>query len=626
MPSRSQQLFAVIFCLALAFPAAAEVLGVGPGKLYATPCAAVAAAADGDIIEIDAAGNYAGDVCVIRPNNLKLRGVGGRAKIDAAGQNAQGKAIWVINGNHTIVENIEFDNAKVPDNNGAGIRVNQAGLTLTVRNCVFRNNEMGILTGNSGGELLVEYSEFVGSGNSRGLAHNIYVGHIDKFIFQYNYSHDSVVGHTVKSRAAENYILYNWISTAESTGSYEIDLPNGGRSYVVGNVIVQGPRSENPSILSYLAEGRDPKNPSVELHVINNTFVNKGSQNAKFVRVVGDPSPPPVVLNNLFVGGGTPVSPATGRIEGNLATLSPGFVDIGAGDYHLRGDSPAVDQGVEVSGDVVPAYHYVLSECGEGRAMLEGPDIGAFEFGGRMAPNADAPPRCWEAFAAPGMVVANAASGATRTFAAGSIISLYGEGLADAEAMAGEIPLPRELAGVSVVSGGVRLPLFYAGPRQINAQLPPEAPGGVARLTCLRHNLEQQVAFLEVAATAPGIFLYPGTDRAVALHQNYRLNSAENPAAPGSVVLLYLTGQGPTENPVPAGEAARADPLSPITLPAGASVGGQPAVVQFLGLAPGMVGVAQANIYVPALAPGPHAVVITVGGAASNAATIFVGE
>ena len=224
------------------------------------------------------------------------------------------------------------------------------------------------------------------------------------------------------------------------------------------------------------------------------------------------------------------------------------------------------------------------------------------------------------------MVAANAASSETGAVAGGSIISLYGEGLTDLEAVAGEVPLPRELAGISVVTNGLHLPLFYAGPGQINAQLPPDIPPEKNRLTCLRHNLEQQVAFLEVAATAPGIFLYPGTDRAVALNQNYRLNSAENPAAPGSVVMLYLTGQGPTENPVPAGEAARADPLSPITLPAGASVGGQPAPVEFLGLAPGMVGVAQANIRVPEQAAGAQAVVITIGDVPSNAATIFVSK
>ena len=73
---------------------------VGPGQTYAKPCTAFAAAGQGDIIEIDARGNgsYDGDVCAITVSGLTIRGTNGRAHIDAAGNNAQGKAIWVIQG------------------------------------------------------------------------------------------------------------------------------------------------------------------------------------------------------------------------------------------------------------------------------------------------------------------------------------------------------------------------------------------------------------------------------------------------------------------------------------------------------------------------------------------------
>ena len=56
-------------------PVHAATLTVGPGKMYAKPCAAVAAASDGDTIEIDAAGTYDGDVCAVPKNRLTLRGV-----------------------------------------------------------------------------------------------------------------------------------------------------------------------------------------------------------------------------------------------------------------------------------------------------------------------------------------------------------------------------------------------------------------------------------------------------------------------------------------------------------------------------------------------------------------------
>jgi hypothetical protein len=63
------------------------------------------------------------------------------------------------------------------------------------------------------------------------------------------------IGHDVKSRARENYILYNRISDGpDGTASYEVDLPNGGLSYLIGKVIQQGPRTDNNTIVSYGAE------------------------------------------------------------------------------------------------------------------------------------------------------------------------------------------------------------------------------------------------------------------------------------------------------------------------------------------------------------------------------------
>ena len=109
-------------CFGIAPVVSAATLQVGPGKTYTTICSAAAAASDGDTIEISA-GTYKGDVCVISKNSLTLKGIGGRPKLDAGGVSAQGKGIWVINGHDTVVNNIEFTNAKVADHNGAGIRL-----------------------------------------------------------------------------------------------------------------------------------------------------------------------------------------------------------------------------------------------------------------------------------------------------------------------------------------------------------------------------------------------------------------------------------------------------------------------------------------------------------------------
>ncbi|HEY8039735.1 MAG TPA: hypothetical protein VIF15_08080, partial [Polyangiaceae bacterium] len=61
--------------LLLATSAEAATLQVGPGKTYAKPCAAIAAAQPGDTIEVDA-GSYDGDTCAWSTDNLTVKAVG----------------------------------------------------------------------------------------------------------------------------------------------------------------------------------------------------------------------------------------------------------------------------------------------------------------------------------------------------------------------------------------------------------------------------------------------------------------------------------------------------------------------------------------------------------------------
>ncbi len=123
-------LFLVVALCGANVLAPAATLHAGPNEPYKAPCAAIAAATPGDVIEIDA-GLYLGDVCAWSTDGLTLRGINGRAHLDADHKNAQGKGIWVPYGRDTVVENIEFSGARVPSHNGAGIRA--SGVNLTVR-------------------------------------------------------------------------------------------------------------------------------------------------------------------------------------------------------------------------------------------------------------------------------------------------------------------------------------------------------------------------------------------------------------------------------------------------------------------------------------------------------------
>src|SRR5690348_8389577 len=112
----------IVLFLCLGSCGMAAVLQVGPNQQYATPCLAIAAAASGDTIQIEGSGTYRGDVCGWTTNDLTIVGVHGMPKLQAAGQSAQGKAIWVVSGNNTTIDNIEFTGAAVPSHNGAAIR------------------------------------------------------------------------------------------------------------------------------------------------------------------------------------------------------------------------------------------------------------------------------------------------------------------------------------------------------------------------------------------------------------------------------------------------------------------------------------------------------------------------
>lgn len=361
----------------------AATLHVGPGEAFATPCAAVAAASDGDTIFVDAAGDYAGDVCTWHRHGLTLRGVNGRPHIEAAGQHAQGKAIWVIAGNDTVIENVEMSGCRVPDRNGAAIR--QEGRNLTLRHVYFHDNEDGILTGaDRDSTILIEYSEFRHNGYGDGLSHNLYIGNVGHLVFRYNWSHDAVVGHLLKSRAARNDILYNRLTgEAGSSGSYELSLPNGGLAFVIGNFIEQPATSENGALLDYLSEGTGP-NTDHRLFVVNNTFVNHRHAGT-FLKIGNGIGEPAVARNNIFHGPGTVSSRTDTVLDHNYTGSAALFVDPDAHDYRLLPTAAEVidagtDPGSGAGESLRPLAVYVHPTGAAARAEDDAIDIGAWEL------------------------------------------------------------------------------------------------------------------------------------------------------------------------------------------------------------------------------------------------------
>ncbi len=354
----------------------AATLQVGPQRALKTPSQAAALAKDGDIVAIDA-GEYRADVAVWRQNNLTLRGIGGQARLLAQGANAEDKGIWVIKGNKVTVENIDFSGAKVSDGNGAGIRIEGAGLTL--RRCGFFENQNGILSGASPeSDILVEYSEFANNGAGDGQTHNIYIGAVRSFTLRYSYVHHARIGHNVKTRAQTNYILYNRImDEADGTASYTVDLSNGGLAYLIGNLLQQGPQTDNFTMVSYAAEGlRYPVNA---LYMVNNTLVNDFPEGGNFVLVKPD-KVDVKLINNLFIGKAN-LALHEAEKSHNVFGSEKDVISLANYDYRLRPNSKAINAGVDPGNahgfNLKPTEEYVHKANMRPRPVQHELDVGA---------------------------------------------------------------------------------------------------------------------------------------------------------------------------------------------------------------------------------------------------------
>ena len=361
--------------------AQSATIRVGPQRGLSVPSAAAKVAGDGDLIEIEA-GVYAGDSAVWTQSRLTIRGVGGLAQLRADGAHAEGKAIWVIKGANTIIEHVEFSGAKVPDHNGAGIRLEGAG--LTVRYCRFHHNETGILTGaNPASDIVIEHSEFSHSMRPGGHSHNLYIGTVNSFTLRSSSVHHATFGHNVKSRALKNLILYNRImDERDGRSSYAIEFPDGGLAFVIGNLIQQGPLNDNRTIVAYGAEGL--KTRLNELYFVNNTVVNDDPRGGRFL-FVKPGTPRARIVNNIFAGRGEIVV-GPGELENNTRMAMSDFVGAENFDYRLKHGAAAigraVNPGVAHGMPLWPVAQYVHTLRSRVRSGSLPRDLGALQFDG----------------------------------------------------------------------------------------------------------------------------------------------------------------------------------------------------------------------------------------------------
>jgi hypothetical protein len=250
----------------------------GPASL----AEALRLAQDGDTVALAPGVHRGGGV--VTQARLTLRGLGPGAVLDGRDSALpEGKALVVARGGALRVENLGFRGARVPDGNGAGIRLERG--RLQVLGCHFSDNEMGLLTSNAADVALAvsdSLFEQAPPDRGRGLHHLLYIGAIAQATVRgcrFRFGAAGGQGHLLKCRAREAEVSgcdLGW-DDPQGTASYELDFPNGGRVTVRGNRIAQGANSPNRTMLAYGAEARPGAVGPHHLVIDGNAFRSEGT-------------------------------------------------------------------------------------------------------------------------------------------------------------------------------------------------------------------------------------------------------------------------------------------------------------------------------------------------------------
>ncbi|HEY0420349.1 MAG TPA: hypothetical protein VGC80_12600, partial [Acetobacteraceae bacterium] len=222
--------------------------------------------------------------------------------------------------------------------------------------------------------------------------------------------------------------------------------------------------------------------------------------------------------------------------------------------------------------------------------------------------------------------VANAASNRGGAVSPGEIVVVYGAGMGPAAVTGSALDtngrLSNQRGGTRILFDGVAAPLLYVSDTQAAAIVPYAVDGRAqTQLAVEYQNVTSTPVALAVAGSAPGLFSADtsGQGQGAILNEDGSYNSASTPAAAGSMVVLYATGEGQTSPGGIDGQMAAVTLPAP-RLPVTVAVGGRNADILYAGAAPTEVaGLMQVNIRLPlGLGAGNLPIAISVGGTASQ--------
>ena len=213
--------------------------------------------------------------------------------------------------------------------------------------------------------------------------------------------------------------------------------------------------------------------------------------------------------------------------------------------------------------------------------------------------------------------------------APGSLISVFGSNLSPVNIATQQLPLPTAIGDSCLTVNGAPIPMMFASPAQINAQLPLHISGRTT-MTLYTPGGVSDDYYLNILPAAPAIFhngiAGPVTGLPVVVKvSNQQLVTPSNPIHPGDEISIYAAGLGSTAPEVVPGTSSPSSPLAQVILSPDVRIGGVSMAVTFAGLAPGQVGVYQIDAKAPEKAPEGIDVPLTITqGYATTSVTIRV--
>lgn len=222
-------------------------------------------------------------------------------------------------------------------------------------------------------------------------------------------------------------------------------------------------------------------------------------------------------------------------------------------------------------------------------------------------------------------VTVSAASFSGAAIASKAIVAVFGPNLATTTAVASSVPLPTTLAGTSVKirdSAGVEraAPLFFVSAGQVNYQIPDGTAAGPASVTVTSGDGRVSSAVIQVVAAAPSIFTAnaSGTGAAAAVDAFTGAGAPFSPTRANgepNIIAAFGTGLGADATDVDGNVNASVE----------ARIDGNQVPLLYAGRAPGLVGLNQFNVQLPAgIASGTHTLLVSRNGVASNLVSIAI--